>query len=119
MSDTANPTSDSAARGQVRRLRRHELQPLNIVVDGRSTRCFEGETIATAILAQRRHVGSDTMRAHGLWCGIGICFECVVTVDGELGVRACMRQVEPGITVDTQLARGVPLGMTRRAEAEQ
>lgn len=119
MSDAANPTSDSPTDGQVLRLRRQGSRALHIVVDDLSTRCFEGETIATAILAQRCYIGSDAMRTHGLWCGIGICFECVVTVDGVPGIRACMRRVEPGINVRTQIDRGAAPAITPRAETDR
>lgn len=119
MSDAANPARDSAAGGQVLRLSRHLPRPLEILVDGLPTLGFEGETIATAILAQRRQIGSDGRRTHGLWCGIGICYECVVTLDGEPGIRACMTQVAPGSNVRTQSARGVASGIASRAEAER
>ncbi len=95
----------SRLSGQVLRLRRPARGPVTITVDGIAVRCFEGETISTAILALRSWIGSDGKRAHGLWCGIGVCFECVVTVDGVAGVRACMTPVRPGMEVVTALRR--------------
>jgi D-hydroxyproline dehydrogenase subunit gamma len=32
---------------------------------------------------------------------MGVCFECVVAVDGEPGVRACAAQVREGMSVET------------------
>jgi predicted molibdopterin-dependent oxidoreductase YjgC len=101
------------------RLGRHGPRSLEILVDGHPILCYEGETIATAILAQRRYVGSDAQRLHGLWCGIGICFECVVTVDGKPGVRACMTRVRPGIQVSTEIARGGAQAITLQTEPTQ
>ena len=37
-----------------------------------------------------------------LFCGIGICYECVVEVDGRPGVRACRIMIRPGMCVVTQ-----------------
>lgn len=37
----------------------------------------------------------------GLFCGMGICFECVVKVDNDSGRRACMTKVYPGMQVET------------------
>lgn len=45
----------------------------------------------------RRH------RARALFCGMGICFECVVTVDGARQVRACITPARHGMRVETGL----------------
>ncbi|MCP5053679.1 MAG: (2Fe-2S)-binding protein, partial [bacterium] len=37
----------------------------------------------------------------GALCGMGICFECIVTVNGIPNTRSCMTEVEPGMTVET------------------
>ena len=37
----------------------------------------------------------------GLYCGIGLCFGCLVTVDGVAGVRACVTQVRAGMCIVT------------------
>lgn len=37
-----------------------------------------------------------------IFCGIGSCFECRVTVDGRPGVRACITPVREGMTVETE-----------------
>lgn len=91
----------AALAPQIQRLRRSGLPPLEIVVDGEPLSCFEGETIAVVLLADRAVIGRDRVRAHGLWCGIGVCFECVVAVDGSAGVRACMTPVRPGLRIET------------------
>src|SRR5690606_37458565 len=38
----------------------------------------------------------------GLFCGMGVCFECRVTINGQSGQRSCLTLVEPGMTVETQ-----------------
>lgn len=65
--------------------------------DGRSYNGYEGETIAAALLASgvrtlRYHEESGTAR--GIYCNIGHCFECRVSVDGREGVRACLSLIE-------------------------
>jgi aerobic-type carbon monoxide dehydrogenase small subunit (CoxS/CutS family) len=42
----------------------------------------------------------------GLFCGIGTCFECLVDVNGESSVRACMRSVADGDDVRTSRSVG-------------
>ncbi len=76
-------------------------QPLRIEVDGEPVQAFEGETIATALLASGRLVFRHTPDGNprGLYCGMGICFDCVVEVDGESSVRSCITLVRPGMKV--------------------
>ena len=73
-----------------------------IEVDGKAVEARAGETIATALLAQGRRTLRHTRlkgKPRGLFCGMGICFDCLVTVDGQGSVRACMATVEPGLRV--------------------
>jgi aerobic-type carbon monoxide dehydrogenase small subunit (CoxS/CutS family) len=70
-----------------------------IFVDDRPVGCRPGETIAAALL----DAGVDAWRTtrlsgarRGLFCGIGVCFDCLVTVNGEPPVRACLATVRPG-----------------------
>ena len=75
------------------------------VLDGASSReivAYEGETIATALLAAGimvfRSTGAEG-RPRGLFCAAGSCFECRVEVDGEPDVRACMTYARAGMSV--------------------
>jgi sarcosine oxidase subunit alpha len=77
---------------------------VKISVDGNPVEAYQGETIATALLS----VGIRTFRLspkrkepRGLFCGIGICFECLVIVDGGHPVRACITTVTDGMRVET------------------
>ncbi|WP_342358717.1 FAD-dependent oxidoreductase [Terrarubrum flagellatum] len=85
--------------------------------DGRPVSGLEGETIAAALSAagdvalNRRADGT----ARGLWCGMGACFECIVTVDGRMSQRACMTRIAAGMEVLSQ----APSPAEARALAEQ
>lgn len=75
-----------------------------IVVDGERLECFEGESLAAALLAAGRRVLRRTPRSaapRGLFCGMGVCFDCVVTIGGSSRVRSCMTPVEDGMVVAT------------------
>ena len=78
-------------------------QPVRIEVDGEPVQAFEGETVATALLASGRRIFRHTPGGspRGLYCGMGICFDCVVEVDGESSVRSCITLVRPGMKVRT------------------
>lgn len=81
---------------------------IEIVVDGHPIRACEGESVAAALLAaDRRPLRTTAGRgeSRGLYCGIGLCFDCVMRIDGRPGVRACQTAVRAGMWVETQ--RGV------------
>lgn len=57
---------------------------------------FEDETIAAALLANgilTLRMQEETGTPRGIYCNIGHCFECRVTVDGVQGMRACLTPV--------------------------
>ena len=76
-------------------------QPIAIEVDGESVQCWEGDTVATAILTRHSHLSRDGGRPRSLFCGIGVCFECVAEIDGTAGVRTCMTSAIAGMRVRT------------------
>lgn len=81
---------------------------ITITVDGVPTAAFEGETIAAALLASgaMRFRTSEVRGApRGYYCGMGICFECLVRVDGSFNVRACMTPVREGMVVERERAK--------------
>ena len=39
----------------------------------------------------------------GLYCGMGVCNECLVTINGERGIRACMQYLEPNAVVEKEI----------------
>jgi len=79
-----------------------------IFFNGRPLSALEGETISAALHAHGIQAFRNTRKNHprGLYCGMGACFDCVVTVDGRTGVRACMEKVCPG----QQVRSDIPLG---------
>jgi len=76
-------------------------QLFNIEVDGKLVAARHGQTIAAALLAagygvfRRTRLGAP----RGVFCGMGVCFECLVTVDGVPDQRACITPVWPGMRV--------------------
>jgi aerobic-type carbon monoxide dehydrogenase small subunit (CoxS/CutS family) len=39
----------------------------------------------------------------GVFCGIGVCFDCLVVIDGITNQRACLIEAKPGMKVQTQV----------------
>jgi predicted molibdopterin-dependent oxidoreductase YjgC len=76
---------------------------VEIDVDGAPVTAFEGESIATALLAAgfRAFRRTESGAPRGPFCNMGVCFECLVTIDGERWHRACRTVVREGMHVET------------------
>ncbi len=76
---------------------------VRLMVNGQALLAYEGETIAAALLAAGRRTFRHTVpggHPRGVFCGIGVCFDCLVTVDGSQ-IRACVTPVQDGMQVST------------------
>jgi sarcosine oxidase subunit alpha len=78
---------------------------ISITVDGNSLEVLEGEILAAALWAKGfialGHNPSDGSH-RGMYCGIGHCYECRVTLDGVEDVRSCLIPVREGMRVSLQ-----------------
>ncbi|HEU0243552.1 MAG TPA: (2Fe-2S)-binding protein [Candidatus Limnocylindrales bacterium] len=80
-----------------------------ITFDGAAIEVEEGQTIAAALIAAGRRSWRTTRVAgapRGAFCGIGVCFDCLATVNGRPNVRACLATARPGDAVTTQDGTG-------------
>ncbi|TAJ82499.1 (2Fe-2S)-binding protein [Reyranella sp.] len=79
-----------------------------IVVDGKPVAARAGDTVAAALLA----AGIDHCRTTPVtgaprapYCLMGVCFECLVTVDGVGSRQGCLIPVHDGMKVETQIGK--------------
>lgn len=80
--------------------------------NGQPVTGFTHETIAAALhSAGIRALGHSPHlhRPRGLFCAIGNCSSCFMTVDGEPNVRVCVTRVKAGMKVEEQHGKGVVL----------
>jgi D-hydroxyproline dehydrogenase subunit gamma len=77
--------------------------PLTIHVDGQPVAAHRGESIAAAMIAAGivRFRDDGSGRPRGLWCNMGSCHECTVTLADGARVRACITPVAEGMAVST------------------
>lgn len=86
-------------------LGRLKKKPVTIRFNGAEYPAFEGESIAAALLANHVRTlrySEKTNEPRGIYCGIGHCYECRVTVDGERSVRACITPVKDHMQIESQ-----------------
>lgn len=77
--------------------------------DGSPVPARAGQTVGAALWAagvRSWRTTRDGGSPRGLFCGIGVCFDCLVTIDGEPNQRACQVPARPGMVVTTQLGVG-------------
>ncbi|MEV6447495.1 (2Fe-2S)-binding protein [Amycolatopsis sp. NPDC051716] len=79
-------------------------RPIAITVDGETVTGAAGQTVAGVLLAAGRLSWRTTRSGarRGVFCGIGACFDCLLTVNGVADVRACRRRAADGDEVRTQ-----------------
>jgi sarcosine oxidase subunit alpha len=71
-------------------------------VNGEEVEAYRGEMLIAALIAAGYHTLKRSPvlgKPRGGLCGMGGCYECLVTVDGLPNVRACMVEVEDGMEV--------------------
>jgi hypothetical protein len=80
-----------------------------IELDGEPVTVAPGQTVAAALIAaghrswRRTRIGD---RPRGVFCGIGVCFDCLATINGTPNQRACLVEAAPGDIVTTQHGTG-------------
>lgn len=81
----------------------------SIRFDDRNVPAAPGQTVAAALWAagvRSWRLTRDRGAPRGLFCGIGVCFDCLVTIDGVPNQRACLVPARPGMSVHTQPGAG-------------
>ena len=79
-------------------------EKVRLLVNGKEVPAYRGETILAALTA----AGYKTLKRsplrkepRGALCGMGVCFECMVTVNGIPNIRSCMTEVEDNMEIAT------------------
>ena len=77
--------------------------PITLQINGTPVRVVPGATVAVALasIGVTRFRRSVQGEARGLLCGMGTCFECRVTINGQAHCRSCLTLCEPGMEVRT------------------
>jgi len=82
---------------------------IRFAFDGREIDFAEGQTVGAALINAGVYSWRVTRRGgarRGLFCGIGVCYDCLVVVDGAPNQRACLVTARAGMAVTTQTGTG-------------
>ncbi|MEH7250986.1 (2Fe-2S)-binding protein [Neobacillus niacini] len=89
--------------------------PVTFTFDGNTYEGFEGDTIASALLAngvRQLRVHEETGAPRAIYCNIGHCFECRVTVNQVQGIRACMTSIKDNMAIESGKLQATPFKST-------
>jgi predicted molibdopterin-dependent oxidoreductase YjgC len=109
MSAPRPPSSETTPAASRRIAGVEAARTVRFTFDGETIEALEGETIAVALYAAGKSTLRTTQRKsepRGLFCNMGVCFECLVEVDRHANLRACQTVVQAGMQVKTQRGFG-------------
>lgn len=76
---------------------------IRITVDDEPVEGRDGQTIAGVLIGAGRTAWRTAQTGdRGVFCGIGVCHDCLVTVNGLSGVRACQREAVDGDVIERE-----------------
>ena len=77
-------------------------EKIKIFVNGDEVEAYIGETLLAALIASGyKKLRSSPVNGEprGALCGMGVCYECIVTIDDKIDVRSCMTEVKANMKV--------------------
>ncbi len=102
--DNSKTKTDAGLRiGSVQRGKK-----ISLTVDGTPITAHEGETVHAALAASDIQILRTTRKTHqnrGILCGMGICYQCRVEINGIPDRRACMTPVKAHMEIVTHPSR--------------
>jgi predicted molibdopterin-dependent oxidoreductase YjgC len=77
-------------------------EQIAVTVNGRHVAVSSGTTVAAAVILAGAHCRTSVSgEPRGPLCGMGICFECRVEIDGQRHQRSCQIVCSEGMQVST------------------
>jgi len=91
-----------------RRLLEDEGERVRVTIDGATLEARAGDSVAAAMLSCGLRYCRTTPisgQKRAPYCMMGVCFECLVTIDGVANRQGCLIEVSEGMRIETQLGR--------------
>lgn len=79
-------------------------RPVRFSFNGKRHEAPPGVSVAAALLTVTRATRTTAVsgQPRGPYCMMGVCFDCLVCIDGEPNRRACMVRLEEGMCIESQ-----------------
>jgi len=95
-----------------KQLASEQIDTVDIILNGQHVQIPRGISVAAAALSnQQRYTRTTPVSAskRAPFCMMGVCYECLMIIDGKANQRACATLVEEGMTIENQLGVGPAL----------
>ena len=78
--------------------------PVHLTFEGKRIAGLTGDSVSAALVDAGEYACREAAdgSTRGVFCGMGVCQECLVIVDGRPGQRACMTPVSDGMVISRQ-----------------
>jgi len=89
-----------------------QTETVNIILNGRPLQVLRGSTVAAVALIQNQGYTRTTPISNSKrapFCMMGVCYECLMVIDGKANQRACATYVQNGMTIERQQGVGPAL----------
>jgi len=84
-------------------------ETITFYFNGEELTAIIGQTVGASILSSGQRALRETRfknKPRGMFCGMGVCFDCLVVINGTPNLRACLEEVKEGMQVNTQIGSG-------------
>jgi len=93
-----------------RKLHEPSAEALTVTIDGVAVAADPGESVAAVLVRQRNPTARTTpvnQSPRAPYCMMGVCFECLATVNGQASTQTCLVTVQDGMRIERQSYRRV------------
>lgn len=90
-----------------------DAEMLQVFLNGQSIQVQKGTTVAAMALTQGlRHTRTTSISQskRAPFCMMGVCYDCLMVIDGKANQRACATYVKKGMQIETQKGVGPEMG---------
>ncbi|MCF6203255.1 MAG: (2Fe-2S)-binding protein [Methylococcaceae bacterium] len=91
------------------------VETVEVTLNGQKIHVSQGMTVAAAALTQGLHFTRTTPISNSKrlpFCMMGVCYDCLMVIDGKANQRACVTYIKKGMQIETQQGVGPSLGET-------
>ena len=78
------------------------MTTIRMTFEGQEVTAHPGQSVGAALVEAGVRSWRTTRkggRPRGLFCGIGVCYDCLITVDGVPNQRACLVPAAEGLSL--------------------
>jgi len=86
------------------------MTAVQVFFNGTAIDAVAGQSVGAFLLEQNERITRTTRfgdKPRGMFCGIGVCFDCLITINGVTNQRACVSVVEDGMSIESQNGSGL------------